>query len=65
MAERKGDKGVGKGSKGIVSVADLMTIRAQDILSDWLENIQSLAGTRTMDLMTLRCWSTGAGNAHE
>ena len=52
MAGRNGRKGGGKGSKVISSVAELMTIRAKDILSDWLGNIGALVGTRTTELMT-------------
>ena len=37
---------------GVSSVAEVMVARQGELLSDWLENIRVLAGTRTFELMT-------------
>lgn len=34
------------------SVSQIMTTRQKEILSTWLENIKTLGGTRTMEIMT-------------
>jgi len=34
------------------SVAQVMTARQEEILSTWIENIKTLAGTRTLEMMT-------------
>lgn len=34
------------------SVAQIMTTRQEEILTTWMENVKTLAGSRTMDMMT-------------
>jgi rsbT co-antagonist protein RsbR len=34
------------------SVAEIITTRQEEVLADWLENIKTLAGNRTLELMT-------------
>jgi len=36
---------------GIRSVADILVIRQDEVLEDWLDNIKTLTGTRTLELM--------------
>ncbi len=36
----------------IRSVADILVVRQDDLLTDWIENIRALGGTRTLELMS-------------
>ncbi len=48
MAKRK----TAKKTAGTRTVADILVLRQDELLVDWLENIKTLVGTRTFELMT-------------
>ena len=55
-------KTAAKGKSRALTVADIILARQEELLVDWLENIQSLAGARTLELMNkgqLRVEATG------
>ncbi len=54
MAKRTTAKKVPAGSKavGARSVADILSVRQDEVLIDWIENIRTLGGTRTFELMS-------------
>ena len=47
METKKNEK-----KRNIRSIAEIIVLRQEEILSDWIENIKDLPGTRTLKLMT-------------
>jgi len=52
MATEKTKKAAAGKKKATLTVAEVIVARQKEILSDWVDNIKSLAGTRTLELMT-------------
>jgi len=53
VGKKAAAKGKSKRNRGVVrTVADILVSRQSELLADWMENIKTLSGTRTLELMS-------------